>query len=205
MASVQSSVGIFQSLELLYAIIKQFDSDKAAWPCERHIEVSTFRDQLGREGFHLTAVGLGGGLSAANISSTLLYGGLVYEIVMGDKEGYDENNAPLGNVTQSTHLLLGDAVDSVLRHLLPERPMNLPTTVPHPELKEGEMFIGNFTEEQFPMSRWETKRAGNVAYDIFGKPVKSDNTRVFPGFMKIEEYEAKFGKGSAVEVKPYGA
>jgi disulfide oxidoreductase YuzD len=39
----------------------------------------------------------------------------------------------------------------------------------HPELKPGEIWLTNATHESYERIGWTTKRAGNIAYDIYGE------------------------------------
>ena len=72
----------------------------------------------------------------------------------------------------------------------------------HPELKEGEVFIGNISLGYHPhldivdpdwsdyrtdweVIGWKTKRRGNVAYDIYGKPING----MCPVFAQKSELE----------------
>lgn len=58
----------------------------------------------------------------------------------------------------------------------------------HPELRPGEMFLTNeSSQEFFDQIVYKTKRAGNVAYDIYGKPVEG----LFPIFAQRSEVEAE--------------
>ncbi len=57
----------------------------------------------------------------------------------------------------------------------------------HPELKEGEVYLGNFSVEDFAGVTWKTKRSGFVAYDVNGQP--SPWPGLFPGFAQRSELE----------------
>jgi hypothetical protein len=35
----------------------------------------------------------------------------------------------------------------------------------HPEQQDGELYMGNATEEQYPRFRWRTKRRGETSHD----------------------------------------
>ena len=65
----------------------------------------------------------------------------------------------------------------------------------HPELKEGEVFIGNFTEESFEQSMYVMKRLGLQAYDTNGNEIEhmaydyDDDTNLYPMFVNRNEYE----------------
>lgn len=41
----------------------------------------------------------------------------------------------------------------------------------HPELRKGEVFITNADADSYRFVGWETKRAGEVSYDISGEPL----------------------------------
>ena len=43
----------------------------------------------------------------------------------------------------------------------------------HPELRAGEVFLGNYSLHVYTQSDWKTKRIGQQAYDESGKPVAS--------------------------------
>jgi len=58
----------------------------------------------------------------------------------------------------------------------------------HPELQEGEVFIGNVTTEVFNGSWWIDKRLGNVAYDINGISIMKGRD-FFPMFVNRQEIE----------------
>lgn len=58
----------------------------------------------------------------------------------------------------------------------------------HPELREGEMFLTNSTEEEYGRIRWMTKRIGEVAYNIRGEVIDSID-KLFPVFVQKQEYE----------------
>jgi hypothetical protein len=56
----------------------------------------------------------------------------------------------------------------------------------HPELMPGEVFLTNDNCENFDEIGYQTKRAGNVAYDIHGNVIEG----LFPVFVKKSEYDA---------------
>lgn len=56
---------------------------------------------------------------------------------------------------------------------------------PHPERCPNEVFLANFDENGFHVISWNTKRRGQTAYDINGKPVQG----LFPVFVAKAEYE----------------
>ena len=74
---------------------------------------------------------------------------------------------------------------------------------PHPELREGEVFITNATDKRMhnplaPGDRrsswesvgWKTKRRGKVAYDTDGKAITEDRwSGMFPVFAQRSELE----------------
>jgi len=57
----------------------------------------------------------------------------------------------------------------------------------HPELKRGEVFIGNFDVSSFKLCNWKTKRTGEQAYDEEHRPTCDDR---FPVFIQRSEIEA---------------
>lgn len=59
----------------------------------------------------------------------------------------------------------------------------------HPELREGEVLIGNHTLESFEKVGWETKRMGNFAYTVNGELISSEPQYLFPVFAKRSELE----------------
>ena len=67
----------------------------------------------------------------------------------------------------------------------------------HPELREGEVFISNISDSlpsayvndnrsDWRFIGWKTKRMGQVAYDIYGKPI-SDMRPVFAQRAELKE------------------
>ena len=58
----------------------------------------------------------------------------------------------------------------------------------HPEIREGEFYLGNFTEDGYSKIGWKTKRRGVHAYDIDGDPIRCGT---FPVFAKKSELDAK--------------
>jgi hypothetical protein len=59
----------------------------------------------------------------------------------------------------------------------------------HPELMEGEQFLGNFTQDEFKRSQYEKKRLGDTAYDIFNRVIPAANG-LYPMFVSAKEYAA---------------
>ena len=57
----------------------------------------------------------------------------------------------------------------------------------HPEILGGEMFLSNMNEERFRSTRWNTKRKGEVAFDVHGNVIK--HYSLFPIFVQKEEYD----------------
>jgi hypothetical protein len=57
---------------------------------------------------------------------------------------------------------------------------------PHPEAKEDEIELGNFTNDDFLRCGRRTKRLGYVAFDAHGKAMESVND-IYPIFVKKEE------------------
>lgn len=58
-----------------------------------------------------------------------------------------------------------------------------PDSQSHPECEEDEIYLGNFTVEDFAKLGYETKRMGNTPYDIYGS--RMYNTDLYPVFVKI--------------------
>lgn len=56
----------------------------------------------------------------------------------------------------------------------------------HPERRQGEAFLGNFSREGFQAVGWKSKRLGDIAYTVSGQPISSTPT-LFPGFASEEE------------------
>lgn len=66
----------------------------------------------------------------------------------------------------------------------------LSTPNKHPETKLDEKFLTNANEKSFNSLGWRTKRRGQIAYFINGKPLSeilSDGTQYFPVFVQIQE------------------
>jgi len=65
--------------------------------------------------------------------------------------------------------------------------------ISHPELKEGEVFLINATEEKFlEIEEWKTKRKGAVAYDVYGHVIETYVPGgVYPVFIQRSELERK--------------
>lgn len=61
------------------------------------------------------------------------------------------------------------------------------TDLPHPEKREGEVFLTNDFTGFVP--GWKTTRPGNVAYDKYGDPIQAFG-KVTPYFAKRDELEA---------------
>lgn len=64
----------------------------------------------------------------------------------------------------------------------------------HPELREGEIFLGNFSfygraQREWDSLRWKTKRKGEVAYDDHGRPLReaTDRSEIYPVFAQESE------------------
>ena len=53
----------------------------------------------------------------------------------------------------------------------------------HPELRDGEVFIGNTSLDHWECVGWKTKRMGDVAYNIYGEPLNG----IHPTFAQAEE------------------
>ena len=59
----------------------------------------------------------------------------------------------------------------------------------HPELKDGEVLIGNFDDDNYRMCDWKTRRVGQKAYDAAGELVAGD--KLFPVFVQRTEVEGR--------------
>lgn len=57
----------------------------------------------------------------------------------------------------------------------------------HLEKKDSEIFLGNFTQEQYEDVRWKTKRRGLTAFNLFGEVIEPQET--FPVFVSRRELE----------------
>ena len=55
----------------------------------------------------------------------------------------------------------------------------------HPEIEEGEIFLGNSTEEDYQKIGWKTKRKANIAFDRSGNTIIG----LFPVFIQKREYD----------------
>lgn len=62
--------------------------------------------------------------------------------------------------------------------------------VNHPELRRGEVFVTNTDADHYRFVGWETKRAGEVSYDIYGEPLDERWPNSFPVFAQRSEVEA---------------
>lgn len=56
----------------------------------------------------------------------------------------------------------------------------------HPEMRDGEVWAFNGTDEHFRKSVWRTKRLGQQAYDIWGRRIQF----LQPVFVQRHEVEA---------------
>lgn len=73
----------------------------------------------------------------------------------------------------------------------------------HPECQSDEVFVTNSDNEGFYSIGWETKRKGEMAYDIYGNPIsKIGWPRSFPVFVKKEELKRK--KPELIKKMAYG-
>lgn len=71
---------------------------------------------------------------------------------------------PIANIILTIYLAFSDSSNGVDTLTTPSKDST--QSWKHPELKEGESVIGNFTQEDFDTKvRWQTKRIGVVAYD----------------------------------------
>lgn len=62
----------------------------------------------------------------------------------------------------------------------------------HPELREGEFFLGNFTRDDWTKVGWRTKRCGVNAYCVDGSPYPFQALHgVAPGFALRSENPQK--------------
>lgn len=59
----------------------------------------------------------------------------------------------------------------------------------HPELQEGEVFLGNFIYGNFLKISYKTKRLGRMTYDRHGKPLTESS--VYPVFAQRDELKAE--------------
>jgi hypothetical protein len=59
----------------------------------------------------------------------------------------------------------------------------------HPELEDGEVWIGNILRSDFHLIGWTTKRLGKIAYLTNGKPIPKSQG-FGPVFVTSEEIEA---------------
>ena len=64
-------------------------------------------------------------------------------------------------------------------------------TYPHPELREGEVCLGNIEKNVFykVYRRWNPKRMGKVAYDIHGNKISSRYVPIFVSQAEVERRE----------------
>ena len=60
----------------------------------------------------------------------------------------------------------------------------------HPEMEDGERWIGNGNEYTWKQIAWTTKRKGKVPYGVISnKPMDGREGRFFPIFIKEQEYQ----------------
>lgn len=61
----------------------------------------------------------------------------------------------------------------------------------HPELYDGEIFLGNFKTKDFFQCGWKTKRMGKIAYCKDGKPLgaASGASGYYPVFVQKKELD----------------
>lgn len=65
-------------------------------------------------------------------------------------------------------------------------------TTEHPETLPGEIFLGNFTQDDSISIKWKTKRAGKKAYCSDGSPFPyQEENRIKPYFAKHSEIQEK--------------
>ncbi len=64
--------------------------------------------------------------------------------------------------------------------------------LPHPEARDGEVWITNSTSIGFVDCNHSTKRLGDVAYDIYGNPIRNigGHHDLFPLFVSSSELTA---------------
>lgn len=74
------------------------------------------------------------------------------------------------------------------------QPTHYGMTYTHPERRDGEVWITNETLESFHIYDHQTKRLGEVAYDIWGQPVA--------GLYPIFANEAELNSKGIVFIKP---
>ena len=65
----------------------------------------------------------------------------------------------------------------------------------HPECKEDEVYLGNFSDYDANTIGWKTKREGVNAYKVDGTPYPyQEDYGVNPYFVKIEEVKSYNGE-----------
>jgi hypothetical protein len=64
----------------------------------------------------------------------------------------------------------------------------MPYGLPHPEAKDGEVWMANLTEHSFAQSAFKTKRRGIQAYTIKDKPMHA-TSGLAPMFVQLSEAE----------------
>lgn len=65
----------------------------------------------------------------------------------------------------------------------------------HPECREGEIYLGNFTHEDAKKIGLKTKRAGCLSYCADGKPYPFQNEHgVLPYFCNVDEFNSPDGE-----------
>ncbi len=57
----------------------------------------------------------------------------------------------------------------------------------HPELAEREMLLSNMDRKAFGSCAYGTKRMGQIAYDVTGKPISGSG--LYPVFVSVEDYD----------------
>lgn len=64
----------------------------------------------------------------------------------------------------------------------------MPFSYDHPECIDGEIYLGNFTNEDAARIGWRTKCAGNAAYCVDGRPFPHQKEHgVRPYFVLVSE------------------
>lgn len=71
----------------------------------------------------------------------------------------------------------------------------------HPEIRPGEVWLGNINEGRFDGIGWKSKRSGCIALDYLGRPISQHSWlgEFFPVFAKKEELSAA---GVEIKYKP---
>lgn len=92
---------------------------------------------------------------------------------------------PIANLILPIYLAFSDStMDNATNTTLVSSAVNWQ----HPELQNGERFLGNYTAEDFNNKlRWQTKRRGQIAYDKYGN--KEADQNLHPIFVQESELQ----------------